>query len=128
MSEQTESKGIEKLAEKGIEELAENVKNPDEAAELIKKMDKMIKIKKNNILMIAYQQGKTFRRFKTNNKFIIAVSAFKISNTMINFKIGIIKSIDEYPKMQKSSISFYYLKNNFRVTQEVNQKHASESQ
>ena len=44
MSEQTESKGVEKL-----------IKEVD-AAELIKKIDKMIKSKKNNILMVAYQQ------------------------------------------------------------------------
>ena len=60
LSEETESEDNEKLAENGIEKLAENVKNPDDAAELIKKMDKMIKTKKNKILMIAYQQGKIF--------------------------------------------------------------------
>ena len=105
-----------------------NVDNPDEAAKLIKDMDKMIKIKKNNILMIAYQQGKIFRRFKTDNKFISAVSAFKISKATINFKIDIVKFIDKYPKMQKSCISLYYLKNNFRVIKEVCQEHASKFQ
>ena len=53
MSEQTESKGIEKLTKK--------VDNPDDDAELIKKIDKMIKSKKNNVLMIAYQQGKNLK-------------------------------------------------------------------
>ena len=103
-----------------------NVENPDDAAELIKKMDKMIKVKKN-ILMIAYQQGKIFRRFKSDNKFISSVSTFKISET-INFQIGIIRFIDKYPKMQKSCISLYYLKNNFRVIKEVCQEHTSEFQ
>ena len=55
------------IESKAIEELAKNVDNRDDAAELIKKMDNMIKSKKNNILMIAYQQGEIFRRFKTNN-------------------------------------------------------------
>ena len=94
----------------GIEELAKNVENPDDAAKLIKKMDKMIKVKKNNILMIAYQQGKIFRRFKTDNKFISAVSAFKISKATINFKIGIVKFIDKYPNMQKSCFSSLFKK------------------
>ena len=126
ISEQTES---EELAiNVGIEELAINAENLDDAAELIKKMDKMIKVKKKNILMIAYQQGKIFKRFKTDNKFISAVSAFQISKTTINFKIGIIKFIDKYPKMEKSYISLYYLKNNFRVMKEVCQEHASEFQ
>ena len=48
-----------------------------------------------------------FRKFKTNNKFISAVSPFKISKTTINFEIGIVECIDKYPKMQKSCISLY---------------------
>ena len=113
---------------KGIEELAKNIDNPDDAAKLIKKLDNLIKSKKNNILMIAYQQGEIFRRFKTNNKFISAISAFKISKATINFKIAIVKFIDMFPKMQTSCISLYYLKNNFRVIKEVCKDHASEFQ
>ena len=79
------------IASEVIKELAKSVDKPDDSAELIKKMNNMIKSKKNNTLMIAYQQGEIFRRFKTNNKFISAVSAFKISKTMIKFKIGILK-------------------------------------
>ena len=41
--------------------------------------------------MLAYRQGEIFRRFKTNNKFTSAVSAFKISKTTINFKIDTVK-------------------------------------
>ena len=107
-SVQTESK--ESAINVDIKELLEEVKSPNEAAKLIKKMDKMIKIKKNNILMIAYKQGKILRKFKTDNKFISAVSTFKISNATINFKIDIMESIDKYPKMQKSCICLYYLK------------------
>ena len=107
VSEQTESK--ESAVSVGIEELVIKVENPDDAAEVIKKMDKIIKIIKNNTLTIAYHQGKIFRRFKINNKFINPVSAFKISKTTINFKIGIVVFIDKYPKMQKSCISLYYL-------------------
>ena len=58
--------------------------------------------------MIAYQQGKIFKKFITNNKFINAVTKFEISKATINFKIGVVKFIDEYPK---SCISLCYLKN-----------------
>ena len=78
----------EPIESKGIKELAKNVDNPDDATELIKTMDYMIKSKKNNILLIAYHQGEIFKRFKTNNKFISAVSAFKISKTTINLLIS----------------------------------------
>ena len=133
----SKSKILEKLREsimsepiesKGIKELAENVDNPDDAAKLIKKLDHMIKSKKNNVLSIAYHQGEIFKRFKTNNKYISTVSAFKIIKTTINFKIDIVKFIDMCPKMQTSWISLHYLKNNFSVIKEVCQEHASEFQ
>ena len=124
LSKQTESEGVEGLAKK----LAENVKNPDDAAELIKKMDKMIGTKRNDVLTIVYQLGEIFKRFKTDNKFINAVTKFETSNATINFKIAIVKFIDEYPKMKKFCISLYYLKNNFRVIKEACQEHASEFQ
>ena len=118
ISEQTESKGIEKLAKK--------VDNPDDAAELIKKMDNMTRAKKNNIFIVAYQQGKIFKKFKTNNNFTSAVSAFKVSKITINFKIDIVKFIEMYPKMHSSCIFLYYLNDNFRVIKKVCQEHASE--
>ena len=72
-------------------------------------MDNIIKSKKSNILVIAYHYGEKLRRFKTNNKFISAVSGFKASKTTIIFKIYIVKFIDIYPKMQTYCISLYYL-------------------
>ena len=125
-SEQTESK--ESVMNVDIKKLLEEAKNPNEASKLIKKMDSMIKINKNKILIIAYRQGKIFRKFKTDNKFISAVSTFKISKATINFKICIVEFIDKHPKMEKSCISLYYLKNNFRIIKEVCQENASEFQ
>ena len=78
--------------------------------------------------MLAYHQGIIFRKFKENNRFTSAVSAFKISKTTINFKIDIAKFLNMYPKMQASCISLYYLKNNFRIIKEVCQEHASKFQ
>ena len=89
-------------------------------------MDYMIKSKKNKILLIAYHEGEIFKTFKTDNKFISAVTAFKISKTTINSKIDIIKFIDMYPKMQRSCISLHHLNNNFRVIKEICQEHAIE--
>ena len=110
------------MKNKGIKELAKNIDNPDGAAELIKKTENIIKSKKSNILLIAYQQGEIFRKFKTNNNFISAISALKISKATINFEIDIVKFIDMYPKIQTSCISLHY----FRVIKEACQEHASE--
>ena len=101
MSEQIESKGVE--------ELSKNVDKPNDALELINKIEKVIKNKKNNILMVAYQQdqGIIFKKFKTNNRFTNVISEFKISKTTKNFKIGIVKFVDRFSKMRISCISLF---------------------
>ena len=118
----------EEIETKGLEQLIRTTDNPNDAIELLKKIDKLTKLSKNNILALAYQQGKVFQKFKSNNKFVSAVTEFGISKTTISFKIDIIKFIENYPKMKKSCISPFYLKNNFRVIRNVCQEHASEFQ
>ena len=118
----------EEVNSMGVEDLSRNVDSPDDAAELIGRVERIMKSKKNNILILAYHQGIIFKKCKENSRFTSAVSKFKISKATINFKIDIIKFIDDYPRMQKSSISLHYLKNNFRVIKEVCKEHASEFQ
>ena len=118
----------EEIETKGLEQLIRTTGNPNDAIELVKKLDKLTKCSKNNILVWAYQQGKVFQKFKSNNKFVSAVTEFDISKTTINFKIDIVKFIENYPKMKKSCISLFYPKNNFRVMKDVCQEHASEFQ
>ena len=116
MSEEVESEGIENLSR--------NVSSFDDAVKLIGRIEHIIKSKKNNILILAYHQGFILKRFKENIKFAGAVTNLKIGKATINFKIGIITFLDDYPKMRKSSVSLHFLKNNFKVTKEVCREHA----
>ena len=84
----------EEIETKGLEQLIRTTENPNDAIELVKKLDKLTKCSKNNILVWAYQQGKVFQKFKNNNKFVSVVTEFGISKTAINFKF-----IENYPKM-----------------------------
>ena len=118
----------EEIETKDLEQLIRITGNPNHAIELVKKIDKLTELSKNNILTFAYQQGKVFQKFKSNNKFVSAVTEFGISKATINFKIDIVKFIENYPKMKKSCISLFYLKNNFRVIKNVCQEHTSEFQ
>ena len=70
-------------------------------------------------MVVAYQKGIVFKKYKESNKFMSAVTKFKIHKTKINFKICIIKFIDDYSKMRKSSISLHFRKINFRVIKDV---------
>ena len=118
----------EEIDSRGVEDLSKKVDNPNGAAELVKKIDKMIKNKKNNILMLAYHQGIIFRKFKENNKFVSAVTEFKINKTTISFTIDIVDFVDKYSRMRTSCISLHYLRNNFRVIKDVCKEHATEFQ
>ena len=120
------SKG--EIETKGLKQIIRTTDNPNDAIDSVKKINKLTKRSKNNILTLAYQQGKVSQKFKSNNKFVSAVTEFGISKTTINFKIDIVKFIENYPKMKKSCISLFYLKNNFRVIKNVCQEHASEFQ
>ena len=119
------SKEVESEA---IEDLSRNVDSPDDAAKLVGRIKCITKSKKNNILILAYHQGLIFERSKENSKFTGAVTNLKIGKATINFKIRIIKFIDDYPKMRKSSVSLHFLKKNFRIIKEVCKEHASEFQ
>ena len=105
------------------------MKSPNDTAELIRKIERVIKIrKKNSILVVAYEQGVIFKRFKENSMFTSAVTKLKISKSTINFKIGIVQFIHDYPKMKELSISLHFLKNSFRIIKEVCGEHSSEFQ
>ena len=117
---------IEEIETKGLEQLMKTTGNPNDAVELVKKLDNLTKRRKNNIAMLAYRQGKVFQNFKINNKFASAVTEFGTSKTTVNFKIVIVNFIGKYPKMIKSCILLFYLKNNFRAIKNVCQKHTSE--
>ena len=122
--ERTESEGLE--TNDDIEKLSNEVKDLDDAATLINRRDKMISNKKNNPLTIARKQGEIFKKFKTDNKFMSAVKEFNISTATKNFKIVIVEFINIYPRMEKSCISLYYLKNNFKIIKEICKENASE--
>ena len=94
----------EEIETKNLEELIKNTSNPNDAIGLVKKLDwisKLTKSSKNNILVWAYQQGKVFQKFKSNNNFVSAVTEFGISKTTMNFKIDIVKFIENYPNIEE---------------------------
>ena len=58
----TESIMIEEVDSEGIEDLSRNVESPDNAAELISKIERVMNSKKNNILVLAYRQSIIFKK------------------------------------------------------------------
>ena len=115
-----------KNVNKDIKESARKVKNSEEEAEIVTEMKKIIKSNKCTILWLAYKQGKIFEKFKTNNKFINMVSYFEISKSTMVFKISIVRFLNNYPKVKKSSLSLHFLRINIKIVKEICQQNASE--
>ena len=69
----------EEFDSKGIENLSRNVDTPNDAAELIGRIERIMKSKKNNILILACHQGIIFKKYTENNTFTSAAYKLKIS-------------------------------------------------
>ena len=54
----------EEIETKSLEQLIRTTDNPNAAIELLKKLDKLTKCSKNNILVWAYQQEKVFQKLR----------------------------------------------------------------
>ena len=90
---------------------AEEIREPEKAAELIKRYEDIIKIKKKGMISIVYHQGKTLKRFKEKEKLVKLVSELGIHKTTIIFKINVYKLSEKYPKLLRSSIGLGFFKN-----------------
>ena len=90
---------------------AEEIQESEEAAELIKQYEYIIKTKKKGIIRIAYYQGKVFKRFKEKENFVKLVSQLGTHKNTIIFKINVFKLCERYPKLLRSSIGLGFFKN-----------------
>ena len=90
---------------------AEEIQDPEKAAEIIRQYEDIIKTKKKGIINVAFHQGQIFKRFKEKEKFAKLVSELGIHKTTIIFKINVFKLCKKYPKLLKSSIGLGFFKN-----------------
>ena len=125
MKQVKESIIIDKLVNEVIDKTAKNVKSSEEAVEVVNEIEEIIKINKCNILWLAYQQGQILERFKMNDNFIKMVKKIGISKSTMVFKIYIVKFINKYTRMRKSSLSFHFLENIFKIIKEIFHVNAS---
>ena len=72
-----ESVMSEEVDSEGIEDLSRNVDRADDAARLVGRIERVMKSKKNNILILAHHQGLIFKKFKENIRFTGAVTILK---------------------------------------------------
>ena len=90
---------------------AEEIQDPEKAAEITKRYEDIIKTKKKGIINVAFHQGHSVKRFKEKEKFAKLVRELGIYKTTIIFKINVFKLCKKYFKLLKSSISLGFFKN-----------------
>ena len=109
-----------------LNELVKKVQKPEEAANIIKQYEEILRTKRKSIVAVAYYQGKIFKRFKEKEKFIQMVSKLKIHKSTIIFKINIFKLIEKYAGLMKSSVTLTFLKNHLRGIKKIPEENSSE--
>ena len=90
---------------------AQEIQDPEKAAEIIKRYEDIIKTKNKGIINVAYHQGQVFKRFKEKEKFAKLVSELGIHKTTIISRINIFKLCKKHPKLLKSFIGLGVFKN-----------------
>ena len=93
---------------------------------VIEEFEEIIKLKKSDIIWLAYYQGQIFQKFKEKKRFVSMVLKFNVSKSTIMFKIALSKLLDNYPKIKNSSLSLPYFKKHLKTSREVCKENASE--
>ena len=90
---------------------AEEIREPEKAAEIIKQDEDITKTEKKRIISVAFHQGMVFKRLKEKEKFVNLVSKLGIHKTTIIFKINVFKLCKKYPKTIEVFHRFSIFKN-----------------
>ena len=117
---------MKKIVNEDFEKASNSIKSPGGAVGVVNSMEKIIRSKKSNILWLVYQQGQIFEKFKANQNFIVMIKELGIIKSANLFKISIVKFVNKYPRMKKSSLSLHFLKNNFKIIKEICDENPSE--
>ena len=109
-----------------LNEGAEKVDKPEDAANIIKEYEEILRIKRKDIVNVAYHRGKLFSRFREKEKFMTLVRRFGIHKIMIVFKINFFKIINKHPGLIKSSVNLSFLKNYLKDIRQICHKNVKE--
>ena len=120
---------IDEVAEfEDLNKEAKETKDPEKAAEIIKRYEDIIKTKKKGIINVAYHQGHVFKRFKEKEKFAKLVSKLGIHKTSIILKINVFKLCKKYPKLLTSSIGLGFFKDYRKDIKEIYKENENDFQ
>ena len=81
----------------------------EDAVKTIQELEQIIQNKKNDIVCLAYYEGRIFHKFREKERFVSdMVLKFNVRKSTIVFKIALKKLMDHFPKIKDSSLSLHY--------------------
>ena len=95
------------------------VDKSEDAADFIKKYEKILRTKRKGIISVAYHQGKVFSRFQEKERFLRLVADFGVHKGTIIFKINVFRLLDKCPGLKKSSVTLSFMKNYFKDIKQI---------
>ena len=111
---------------KELNKLAERVEKPEDATDIIKQHEEILRAKRKGIIAVAFHQGKVFKRFKGKEKFMQMVGKLKINKSNKVFKINVFQLIEKHPKLMKSSVTLTFMKNYFKDIKQMCKENSNE--
>ena len=102
-----------------LDQRLDKVRIYEKAILVVMEFEIIIRSKKKGILNVAYRQGLQFKRFKQPNKFVEMLQEIDISKLTVYFKVKLVKILEKYPKLKKSSLSLNFFKNYLKTIKEV---------
>ena len=109
-----------------LNERADRVKKPEDAADIIKQYEEIIRTKRKGIISVKYRKGKVFSRFPEQGTFVRLVGNFNIYKNTLRFKINVFRLIEKHTKLMKPSETLSFLKNYFEDIKQIWQEISSE--
>ena len=95
-----------------LNEQAGIVDKSEDAADLIRKYEEILRTKRKGIISVAYHQGRVFSRFREKEKFVRLVADFGVRKGTIIFKI-------KYLRLGRSSVTLSFMKNYFKDIKQI---------
>ena len=111
-----------------LNETAKKVEKPEYAIDIITEYEKILREKTKCVIVVAFYQGKIFKRFKEKEKFQEMVKKLKIHKSTIVFEINVFKLIEKCSKLNRSSVTLTFLKNYLKDIKKVCDENSSEFQ
>lgn len=97
-----------------LDEKDKNMTDCKDPSNTVKQYEKIINVKNQKVIYIAYKQGEILKRFEEVERFSSITKEAGLCKSIIFVKVNLFKAVTKYPKMQKSALFIYFLKSNFR--------------